>query len=146
MTDKQRQFADEYLKDCNATRAYKTAYPEIKNDHTAASAGSRLLRNVDIRAYIEKTLEEISSDSIASTTEQLQYLTAVMRGEEKSEKVVIIKTGYGISEAKLIKVAPEERTRLKAAELLCRTYGMFNSKIVLQQEAPVQIIDDITDL
>lgn len=30
MTDKQRKFADEYLIDCNATRAYKAAYLTFK--------------------------------------------------------------------------------------------------------------------
>jgi len=32
MTDKQQRFADEYLIDCNATRAYKAAYPNVKKD------------------------------------------------------------------------------------------------------------------
>lgn len=32
MTNNQRKFADEYLIDCNATRAYKAAYPKIKSD------------------------------------------------------------------------------------------------------------------
>ena len=33
MTEKQKLFVDEYLIDLNATRAYKVAYPNIKNDH-----------------------------------------------------------------------------------------------------------------
>ena len=32
MTEKQKIFADEYLIDLNATRAYKIAYPRVKND------------------------------------------------------------------------------------------------------------------
>ena len=48
MTDKQRRFADEYLIDLNATRAYMTAYPAIKRLHTAESNGSRLLRNAEV--------------------------------------------------------------------------------------------------
>jgi phage terminase small subunit len=35
MTAKQRKFADEYLIDLNATRAYKTAYPNVKKDEAA---------------------------------------------------------------------------------------------------------------
>ena len=35
MTDKQQLFCDEYLKDFNATRAYKVAYPNCKKDETA---------------------------------------------------------------------------------------------------------------
>lgn len=35
MTEKQKIFADEYLIDLNATRAYKIAYPRVKNDEVA---------------------------------------------------------------------------------------------------------------
>lgn len=44
MTEKQKIFADEYLIDLNATRAYKVAYPRVKNDEVAAAAAARLLR------------------------------------------------------------------------------------------------------
>ena len=52
MTEKQKIFADEYLIDLNATRAYKVAYPRVKNDEVAAAAAARLLRNVKVAAYI----------------------------------------------------------------------------------------------
>ena len=32
LTEKQKRFADEYIIDLNATRAYKVAYPNVKND------------------------------------------------------------------------------------------------------------------
>ena len=57
MTDRQRRFADEYLIDCNATRAYKAAYPSVKKDEAARVNASRLLSNANIRAYIDKQLE-----------------------------------------------------------------------------------------
>lgn len=34
LTAKQKIFADEYLIDLNATRAYKVAYPKVKKDET----------------------------------------------------------------------------------------------------------------
>ena len=61
MTDKQKRFCDEYIIDLNATRAYKAAYPNIKNDNVAKSAGNRLLTNVDIKAYIEAELKKRKS-------------------------------------------------------------------------------------
>ena len=45
LTAKQKIFADEYLIDLNATRAYKVAYPKVKKDETAAANSSRMLRN-----------------------------------------------------------------------------------------------------
>ena len=44
MTEKQRLFADEYLKDLNGTRAYKTIYTTIKNDNVAAVRANTLLK------------------------------------------------------------------------------------------------------
>ena len=49
MTENQKRFCDEYLIDCNATRAYKTVYKNIKNDGVARRNGSRLLTNADIK-------------------------------------------------------------------------------------------------
>ena len=58
MTEKQKIFADEYLIDLNATRAYRAAYPSVKKDETAKSAGSRMLTNVNVAAYISERMQE----------------------------------------------------------------------------------------
>lgn len=58
MTEKQKIFADEYLIDLNATRAYRVAYPSVKKDETAASAAARMLRNVKVAKYITERMEE----------------------------------------------------------------------------------------
>ncbi len=58
LTEKQKRFADEYLIDLNATRAYKAAYPNCKKRETAAQAGSRMLRNIKVAEYIEKQMED----------------------------------------------------------------------------------------
>lgn len=52
LTAKQQRFADEYLIDMNASRAYKAAYPNIKNDDTARACGSRALACANIKEYI----------------------------------------------------------------------------------------------
>ena len=144
MTDNQRKFCDEYLKDCNATRAYKTAYPHVKNDNVAKSAGNRLLTYVDIKTYIDEQLERISSEKIADATEVIQYLTSVLRGESSSEVVVIEGCGDGYSEARRMDKAPDEKERLKAAELLGKRYGIFTDKTKLEVE-PVVIMDDLKE-
>ena len=80
LTEKQKIFADEYLLDLNATRAYKVAYPSCKKDGTAAAAGARLLRNVKVSAYISEQLEKLHSDRVADAQEVMEHLSAVMRG------------------------------------------------------------------
>ena len=145
MTDKQRKFADEYLIDCNATRAYKAAYPHIKSDAVAAQAGSRMLRNVKVKAYIDERLEQISSDKIADVAEVMEYLTSVLRGESTAEIVVVEGVGDGMSEARKMTKAPDEGQKLKAAELLGKRYGLFKDNMKLDGAVPVIIKDDIPE-
>ena len=137
MTNKQRKFCDEYLIACNATRAYKAAYPNIKSDEVARKAGSRLLTYVDIKEYIHEQLNKISSAKIADAKEVLEYLTAVLRGKSESEIVVVEGCGEGYSAAKKIKKFPDEKERTKAAELLCKYYGF--DKINIEGIIPVVI-------
>ena len=85
MTKKQQQFADEYLKDCNATRAYKTAFPNAKSESGIRKAASILLTNPSIKEYIEKKLEEISNQRIADVKEIMEFYTGVLRGEIKDQ-------------------------------------------------------------
>ena len=84
MTEKQRLFADEYLKDLNGTRAYKTIYTTIKNDNVAAVRANTLLKQKDISDYISKRLEEIHNENTADIQEVMEYLTSVLRGESAS--------------------------------------------------------------
>ena len=145
MTDKQRKFCDEYLIDCNATRAYKAAYPRIKNDNVAKSAGNRLLTFVDIEEYIQTRLDEMASAKVATAEEIIQYLTSVMRGKSTSEIVVITGYGDGYSTAEKVKKNPDEKERLKAAELLGKRYGLFTDKVNVAGATKVTIVDDLDD-
>lgn len=139
MTEKQQKFADEYIIDCNATRAYKAAYPNVKKDNVAAANGARLLRNAKVAAYIEEKLAEISSQKTANAQEVMEYLTSVMRGESESSVVVVEGYGEGCSEAKIIEKPPDEKERLKAAELLGRHYAIFTDKVKAEGAIPVVI-------
>ena len=143
MTEKQKRFADEYLIDLNATRAYKMAYPNVRKDTVAAVNASKLLRNTNVKIYIDKQLQEISNAKIADAMEVMEYLTMVLRGESKAEVVVVEGCGDGYSEAKRIEKAPDEKERLKAAELLGKRYGIFTDKVKVEGSTVVQILDNI---
>lgn len=144
MTDKQRKFCDEYLIDANATRAYKAAYPHIKSDDAARACASRLLTNANIKNYIDEQLDKISSEKIADAKEVMEYLTSVLRGESESEIVVIEGTGEGCSDARRMNKSPDEKERLKAAELLGRRYDLFKADVNLEVE-PVVIVNDLKE-
>lgn len=143
MTEKQKRFCDEYLIDCNATRAYKSAYPNVKNNETARSNSSRLLTNANVKSYIDEQLEKMHNKKIANAQEVLEYLTSVMRGKSKAEVIVVEGQGDGFSKAICKEKRPDEKERLKAAEQLGKYHALFTDKTQLQSIANVTIIDDI---
>lgn len=145
LTDKQIIFANEYLIDLNATRAYKKAYPNVKKDSVAASAAVRMLRNVKVKNYIDEQLKKIEDESIANATEVMKYLTKVMRNELTEEVVVVEGEGEGCSSARIVKKDISAKDRNKAAELLGKRYRLFTEKIEVDGVQQVQIVDDIDD-
>ena len=145
MTEKQKRFCDEYLIDLNGTRAYKAAYPSVKSDKTAGANAARLLGNASIRAYIDERLEQLRSERTADAAEVMEYLTAVMRGESKASVVVVEGIGDGCSTARTVDKPPDEKERLKAAELLGKRFGLFTEKVNISGGGTVQIVDDIPD-
>lgn len=145
LTEKQRRFADEYIRTGNITQSYLNAYSNVKNENTASSAGSRLLRNVKVKAYINKRIEELKKESIAEQDEILQYLTSVMRGEIKDEQLLVVGDGdFGTSVEKHEKRS-DTMARIKAAELLGKRYMMWTDRQQVDVAGAVQFIDDISD-
>ena len=144
MTDKQRKFADEYLIDCNATRAYLAVYTNIKNEHSARTLASRLLTKVDVKSYIDQKLDELSSKKIADAKEVMEYLTSVLRSNSRSSEIVVEGIGDGVSEARIMQKPPSEKDKLKAAELLGKRYGIFTDKVNLEVE-PITIVNDLKE-
>ena len=129
LTDKQMIFANEYLIDLNATRAYKKSYPSVKKDSVAKAAASRLLTNVNLKNYIDEQIKKIEDESIADATEVMKYLTKVMRNELKEEVVVVEGEGEGCSSARIVKKDISAKDRNKAAELLGKRYRLFVDKV-----------------
>ncbi len=142
MTLKQKKFADEYIISGNATQAaIKAGYSKKTANRIATENLSKLV----IKAYIDERLAEIESEKIADAKEVLEYLTSVVRGESFSEIVVVEGVGDGCSSARRLEKAPDEREKLKAAELLSKRYGLLTDKVDVKGAVPVMIVDDIGD-
>lgn len=142
MTKKQQRFVTEYLIDCNATQAaIRAGYSE----KTARFIAAENLSKPYIRKAIDDLLEKMQSDRIADAEEILVYLTSVLRGQAESTVVVVEGIGDGCSQARIITKTPDEKERLKAAELLGKRYGMFSEKFSIEGVVPV-IISGEADL
>nr|DAK27335.1 MAG TPA: Terminase small subunit [Caudoviricetes sp.] len=130
----------------NGTRAYRVAYPSVKKNETAAALASRLLTNDKVKKAIEPILASMSSDRMATATEVMEYLTSVMRGDSSAEIVVVEGLGDGVSEARRFKKAPDEKERLRAAELLGKRFGLFKDKVeVSGLEAEQSKLDNLLE-
>ena len=144
MTEKQKIFADEYLIDLNATRAYRKAYPSVKKDETAAQAGSRMLRNVKVAEYIAERMQarqertEITQDRVLEELAAIAFARATDYAEVKDDQV-FIKDTTGLSENQIKAIAGIKQGKFgievklndkeKALELLGRHLGMFKDRV-----------------
>lgn len=157
MTEKQKVFADEYLVDLNATRAYKVAYPAVKKEETAAAAAARLLRNVKVAEYISERMEkrqkrtEVTQDRVVQELAAIAFARAtdyVTIQANGPAAIVMVKSTEDLSEEQVRAIAGIKEgangieiklnDKEKALELLGRHLGMWNDKLNLN----VLAIDD----
>lgn len=164
LTAKQKIFADEYLIDLNATRAYKVAYPKVKKDETAKAAASRMLTNVNVAAHVEKRMKdrekrtEITQDMVLKELAKIGFadVTDFVTIEDKGIlRVVQVKTTdempgdkmgaiAGIKEgANGIEIKLNDKG--KALELIGRHLGMFKDKLEVSGvlETEISKLDDL---
>ena len=137
MTPKQKRFCDEYLIDLNATQAAIRAGYSKK---TAQAIGTENLTKPLLKEYIENRMAEKESELIAGQDEVLQYLTAVMRGEDKEERL----TTNALGEVETIETVVQGN-RLKAAEMLGKRYGLFTEKVEQNVDMDLNINIDYGD-
>lgn len=132
LREKQKLFCEEYIKTLNATRSYKKIYNCTQK--TAEVNGTVLLRNTRVQEYIKERLNKIEKEKIASADEILEYLTSVVRGEAIGYEIVVESIGDYSSKAREVKKRPNEKEKLKAAELLGKRYRLFEGNKEQQQE------------
>ncbi|MDU2301038.1 terminase small subunit [Veillonella sp.] len=137
------KFCHEYIKDMNATQAaIRTGYSE----KTAKMQGSRLMTNDDIKVRVKELRDAYFNENIM-TAQQVEYeLTRIALGLSNEKQVVIEGTGEGCSEARIIDKPPDEKSRLKALELMAKRHRILSGDTTIDIK-PVLIVggDDIAD-
>ena len=108
MNQRRQAFCEAYLASGNATEAARKAG---YSPQSARSQGQRLLTYADVQEYLAERNQEISAASTAQVEEIRQFWTATMRDQGA-------KTG----------------DRLKASELLAKTYGAFLDRVEVDAE------------
>ncbi len=137
LTPKQQAFADYYIELGNASEAARKAGYSPK---TAFRIGQENMQKPAIKEYIKERMEQLQSERVANQQEILEYLTSIMRGEQRQQ--TLRGMGEGYQEIDDIDVSAKDR--IKAAELLGKRYAMWTEKQQVEIVEPV-FVDDIPE-
>lgn len=137
------KFCHEYIKDMNATQAaIRTGYSK----KTAKMQGSRLMTNDDVKLRVAE-LRDAYLDENIMTAKQVEYeLTRIALGLSTEKTVVIEGQGDGWSTARIMDKPPDEKSRLKALELMAKRHRILSGDTTIDIK-PVIIMggDEIAD-
>lgn len=160
MTEKQKIFADEYLIDLNATRAYRVAYPTVKKDETARANGSRMLTNANVARYIAERMEERQKRTEITQDMVLRELAAIAFARATDyvsvrDGIVQVKDTDQLSDLQIAAITGIKETqngievklgsKEKTLELLGRHLGMWNDKLDMAGDVDMKIVVDYGD-
>ena len=124
MTKKEKMFVDAYGKDIKRNQT-AAAIAAGYSEKTAPQAASRLMKKDEIKQAIDERLKELHEQNTAQANEVIEFLTAVMRGENVDNIPIFVGDGF----QKLTEGKPPAKDRLRAAEMLGKYYALFTDKL-----------------
>ena len=171
LTEKQKKFVNEYLKDLNATKAAERAGYASK---TAGSQGNRMLKNVEIQNEIEKKMKAREKRTEVTQDKVIKELASIAFARTSDFTKVVTKTILDPISGKQIKVSSIEYTdtdqltdeqiaalscikegkhgievtqcdKVRALELLGKHLGMWKDKIEADIDTTVNINIELSD-
>lgn len=142
LTSKQKLFADEYLIDLNATRAYKAVYKHVKSDDVAAVNGNRLLRNAKVMEYINQRMKEREKRTEITQDKVIKELAAIAfaKGTDFAKVVEepIIMNGHyvvdpdtgEVKKQEVVKITPTDKlSEEKQKAIACIKEGKYGIEV-----------------
>ncbi|WP_407350056.1 terminase small subunit [Lactococcus garvieae] len=124
LTEKQKKFADFYIKLGNATQAAIEAGYSKK---TAYKIGAENLKKPQIKKYIDERMAQLASERIMSAQEILERLSLIASAEITETVVVANAEGY-----EEVEKPPDFKTQIQAMKELLKRYP-GNDKLLEQQ-------------
>lgn len=128
MNERQRRFADEYIKTGNATQA---AINAGYSEKTANRIASQNLSKLDIKSYIDEQMQELHKSNIMDATEALYILSEIARGK-RDEEVLILNPTTGKVERHTKKA--DNATVIKAITEILKRYPTAKQSEKLELE------------
>lgn len=124
LNGRQEKFCLEYAKEANATKAYKNAGYNCKNDASAAASAITLLKNPKIQARLHEITAEIRSEKIMEVAEMQEVLSEIARMQKLEDVVVVEGVDKGVSEARIIQKKNSANDAIKAITQLAKMQGV----------------------
>nr|DAT45436.1 MAG TPA: Terminase small subunit [Caudoviricetes sp.] len=128
LNQRQKLFASEYIKLGNGTQA---AINAGYSERTASSQSERLLRNAEIKSFIQGEVEKMHDANIMTAKEALSILSDIARGK-RDEEVLMMNPVSGEVE-RLTKKA-DNNTVIKAITEILKRYPTAKQAEKLQLE------------
>lgn len=128
LNQRQKLFASEYIKLGNGTQA---AINAGYSKRTASSQSERLLRNVEIKRFIQAEVEKMHDENIMDAKEALSILSDIARGK-RDEEVLMMNPLTGEVE-RLMKKA-DNNTVIKAIVEILKRYPTAKQSEKLELE------------
>ncbi len=159
ITEKQRVFADEFVKCLNATEAYMKAYG-TKDKKQAGNRGSLLRKKPEINEYIQKRIEKASKRAELEAEKVLELLAAIaftspadfarIDTEDGKQKLLWqdieslpedVRKAIAVIKNTPSGIAIETLDRMKAIDMLMKYMGIKNEKaegVVIEGEEEIE--------
>lgn len=163
-----KRFCDEYLIDLNATQAVIRAGYKINGDNSAASIGSKLLKDSAVAKEIAKQMAErskrtgINQDRVVQELARIAFVRAtdVIETEDASVKEYASEDDLACIQSIKVKTVNSDKAttverevklndKMKALELLGKHLGMFIDKIQVDnpaEEMKAEKLDNIASI
>ena len=155
LSEKQKKFANEYLRCFNATHsAIKAGYSPV----SARTTGYRLLKNDDVKQYMEGIRSEIEDETILTAKQLLIVLSETAVGNLEEEQAHVIKEPHFIKNSttgkdnlvytervEKVMVKPKMADQNKARELVGKYHALWTDKSVIDGIPNLQITVDYGD-
>ena len=136
LTEKQKRFADEYIKSGNATQAaIKAGYSK----KTAKIVASQNLTKLNVKSYIDDRMKVIEDNRIMTAKEAVELLTGIGRGEVK--ETVVVASPMGVE---TVEKEADLKTRISAIKEILKRYP-DNDKVIEQQLRKLTAEADIAE-
>ena len=128
LNQRQKLFPSEYIKLGNGTQA---AINAGYSEKTASSQSERLLRNVEIKSFIQAEVEKMHDANIMSAKEALSILSDIARGK-RDEEVLMMNPVSG--EVERVTKKADNNTVIKAIAEIMKRYPTAKQAERLQLE------------